>query len=173
MCTRCLVCSGSLAGALVIAITIWMTCAIVTSERTAPASWARCRSGSPAANRAARQLWKSGGVAFEIVEQLVGQRLLGRHVGDDAVEPAVQGLPRIAAVELRRRVADLGHLVDVERLEQRLARGEVAVERADADARAARDLLQRGALAALGEGLARGREHLLVVAARVGALGAR
>src|SRR3954465_12239332 len=75
-----------------------------------------------------------------------------------------------AGVERGGRAADLLDLVDVERLEQRLAVGEVAVQRADPDAGAARDLLQRRRLAALGEGLARGGEHLLVVAPGVGAL---
>ena len=48
---------------------------------------------------------------------------------------------------------------------------EVTVERADTDPGAARDLLQRGRLAARCERVASGREHLLVVAPRVGALG--
>ena len=61
-------------------------------------------------------------------------------------------------------------LVDVERLEQRLV--EVAVERADADPCAACYLLQRGGLTALGKRLARSREHLLVIAPRVGPAGA-
>src|SRR5205823_1610293 len=48
-----------------------------------------------------------------------------------------------------------------------------AVERADPDAGAAGDLLERRRLAAFGERLASSGEHLLVVAAGVGALRAR
>ena len=84
----------------------------------------------------------------------------------------VERLPRVVALVLRRRAADLLDLLEVEGLQQRLPVGEVAVERADPDAGAARDLLERRRLAALGERLARGREHLLVVAPRVRALGA-
>jgi hypothetical protein len=48
----------------------------------------------------------------------------------------------------------------------------VAVERADPDARAARDLLERRRFAALRERLSRSGQHLLVVAPRIRALGA-
>ena len=49
----------------------------------------------------------------------------------------------------------------------------MAVERADPDPGAAGDLLERRRLAPLRERLARGGEHLLVVALRVRALGTR
>src|SRR3954447_13939854 len=98
--------------------------------------------------------------------------MLRGHVPDEALEPGVEGVPRIGVVERGGRAADLLDLVDVERLDQSLPVREVAVERADPDARAARDLLERRRLTTLGERVARGREHLLVVAQRIRALGA-
>ena len=53
-----------------------------------------------------------------------------------------------------------------------LPRREVAVERADAELGAPRDVVERGVGAVLGERVASSGEELLVVAARVGALGA-
>jgi hypothetical protein len=78
-------------------------------------------------------------------------RLVGRQLGQQLVGGGAQ----------------LGDLVAVGRLDQGIARGEVAVERADADARALGDLLQRALGAALGEQLDRGREQLLAVAGGV------
>ena len=57
-----------------------------------------------------------------------------------------------------------------DRLDERVARREVPVERADADARAARDLLERGLDAPLGEHLAGRGDEQLVVAPRVAPL---
>src|ERR1019366_9648040 len=50
---------------------------------------------------------------------------------------------------------------------------EVAVQRADPDVRASRDLLQRRRGSVLGECVARGGDQLLVVSQRVGPLRAR
>src|SRR5204863_3245057 len=113
------------------------------------------------------------GVLVEVVEQLVGERLLGRDVSDEALKPALEGFPGVGGVELRGRAADLFDLIDIESLQQRLAIRKVAVERPDADVGAARDLLESRRLPALGERLASSREHLLVVTARIGALRAR
>ena len=73
----------------------------------------------------------------------------------------------------RGRLGDRDEVADAaleDGLDERVARREVAVERADADARAASDLLERRLDAALGEDLARRRDEQLVVAARVAPL---
>jgi hypothetical protein len=54
-----------------------------------------------------------------------------------------------------------------------LTAGEVAIERADPDLGASRDLLQRCGHAALSEGIAGGGEDLLMIAPGVGPHGAR
>src|SRR5947209_14347635 len=60
----------------------------------------------------------------------------------------------------------------IDRLEQGLTGGEMAVERADPDPGPASDLLQRGRGSPLGERIVRGHQHLVVVALGVRALGA-
>src|SRR4051795_3428164 len=194
----CSVWRGSPAGILAMPMTIWITSAMSTSRRTTPASWARSRSGSPPSESAggaggeergvlgALEEWLARfeergaagleelGVPVEVVEQLGCERPLGGEVRDEALEPPVQRLPGVGRVGLLGGGAtDLLDLLEVERLHERLPVGEVAVERADADPGAARDLLERGRLATFGERLARRREHLLVIAARVRAAGAR
>ena len=52
--------------------------------------------------------------------------------------------------------------------DERLLRREVAIQRADADAGAARDVLDLGVEPALGECRGRGRDDLLAIAAGVG-----
>ena len=76
---------------------------------------------------------EQGGVRVEMVGQLGGERPLGREVAHQALEPAVERLPRIEPVELLGRARQLLDLIDVERLYQCLAIREVAVERADPD----------------------------------------
>jgi len=69
------------------------------------------------------------------------------------VQPLRERLPRRQAGEVVRGAADRLDLVEVDGLEQVLARGEVAVQRADADLGAAGDVLERGGRAVLGEGV--------------------
>jgi hypothetical protein len=145
---------GSLVGTLAMPTTIWMTSPMLTSGRTTPASWARVSSGSPAVKSEVRQTWNSGASVLEVVQELVGERALRADVGDEALEPAVERLPRIAPSSSSAAATDLRDLVDVQRLQQRLAVGEVPVQRPDPDPGAARDLLERRRLAALGERLA-------------------
>ena len=59
-----------------------------------------------------------------------------------------------------------------QRVDELLLVGEAAVDRADADARAAGDLVERDRQPVLGERLARGREDALAVALGVAAQGA-
>jgi hypothetical protein len=75
----------------------------------------------------------------------------------------------LVAAKPTKRCLDL---VDVDRLEQVLARREMAVQRADPDLGAARDVLERGGGAVGGERLAGGCHELVVVAPGIGALGA-
>ena len=76
----------------------------------------------------------------------------------------------VQAFKLPRGAADPLDLLYVDGLEERLARREVAIQRADADVGASGDPLQRGVLPLRGEGLTGGSEQLVVVARRVGAL---
>ena len=86
------------------------------------------------------------------------------------MQPADERFPRRQLGELIGRAAQAFDLVDVDGLEQRLPVWEVAIERADTDLRAPRDLLERRRGPPFGEGLARGGDHLVVVAPRVCAL---
>src|SRR6185437_10498566 len=61
------------------------------------------------------------------------------------------------------------HLVAVGGAHQRLAAGEMAVQGADADAGAARNVLQRHVFALLGEGFGSGKKELVAIALRIGA----
>ena len=80
------------------------------------------------------------GVAVAVGEQLLGERLLGREIAGEAVQPGRERIEGLELGQIRGRLAERLDLVDVDRLEQLLSGREVAVERADADARAARDL---------------------------------
>src|SRR4051794_4982425 len=73
----------------------------------------------------------------------------------------------MAGEQLGSGGAQLLDLVAVCGLDERVARGEVAVERADPDAGAARDRVQRCIRAAVRERGDRRREQLLAVAARI------
>ncbi len=104
----------------------------------------------------------------------MGQRLLGGEVLDEAGAASRPAPPTAAA--RRGRSADRHSaldLVDVDRLEQRLPVGEVAIQRPDPHLRAPRDLLERRRGPPFRECIARGRDHLVVVAPRVRTLGAR
>src|SRR5437762_1388586 len=68
-----------------------------------------------------------------------------------------------------RQLDELLHLAAIDCLEQRLARREMAVKRADADPGAARHGLQAGLRAAGTEDRLRGLQQALAVANRVGA----
>ena len=88
-------------------------------------------------------------------EQLhpLGQRLVGREGGEQLVGALAEDVD----------------LVAVHRLDERLARGEVPVQRADADAGVAGDVLEGDLGAAGGEGGGGGVDQELAVAHRVGA----
>jgi hypothetical protein len=111
-------------------------------------------------------------IAVRQETHLVGQRALGRGVADELAQPGDEGVPGLEVAEVVGLAAHLLDLVDVDGLQERLARREVAVQRADADTCATRDVLQRGGRAVLGEDLAGGGQQVVVVAPGVGALGA-
>jgi hypothetical protein len=67
------------------------------------------------------------GILVEVVGELGGERALGADIRDEALEPAIERLPRVAAIELGGRAAHLLDLIYVESLEQRLPVGEVPV----------------------------------------------
>ena len=78
-----------------------------------------------------------------------GEALLAGDVGDEAPHPLGQRLVRRQRrAQLVGAVAEQVDVVPVDRLDQRVAVGVVPVERADADAGALGDLLQRGVDAA-------------------------
>ena len=145
----------------------------LASARTAPAAWARPSSSSPALEIATRQVRKTSASEPIVAEHLLRERALRGREADELAQPCDERVPGLQVGEVGGRAADGLDLVEVDGLEQVLARREVAVERADADLRAPRDVLERGRRAVLGEGLARRGDELLVVAARVRALGAR
>ena len=87
-----------------------------------------------------------------------------------AAASAVSASQGSSSRELARAARQRLDLVDVDGLHEVGARREVAVQRPDADAGAAGDVLERGRAVGLGERLARGGHELLVVAQRVGAL---
>ncbi len=75
---------------------------------------------------------------------------------------------------VKRRLDRVGETLEVllgERLDQRLLRREMAIDGADADARAAGDVLDLRLQADLGEGGGGGGDDLLAIAARIGAQG--
>ena len=76
----------------------------------------------------------------------------------------------LSSSHLRRTaLGEFGELQPEQLADQHVLRGEVAVERADANAGAPRDVLHLGLLTVLGERLASGIEDALAVAERVGA----
>ena len=163
--------AGSSAGIFAMPPTRRTTSSIVTSGRTMPgvlrAAQQRLAGGvehRPAAGEDRLALGVGDG------EQLVGERLLRRDVADEALQPGGQRLPGLELGELLGAARQRLDLVHVDRLHEVGARGEVPVQRADADAGAAGDVLERGRAVGLGERLACGGDQLLVVAQRVGAL---
>ena len=115
---------------------------------------------------------------------LLGTAAAGRRAQQDVLEQAVAGLDledpleqadeREPAVGLGRgRLGERHELAEPpleDGLHERVARREVPVERADADARAPGDLLERRLDAAFGEDLAGRGDEQLVIAPRVAAL---
>ena len=81
---------------------------------------------------------------LSVRRQLLGDRPLGRRVGHEAVQPRHQSVPGRQVGDVLGRLAHLLDLVDVHALEEVLAGGEVAVERADTHLGAAGDVFQRG-----------------------------
>ncbi len=84
------------------------------------------------------------GVAVDVGEQVLGEGALGGGEADELVQPAAQCLPGRQVFVALDGAADVLDALQIDGFEQVLASGEVAVERADADAGAARDLLEGG-----------------------------
>lgn len=104
----------------------------------------------------------------------VGEAPVGRLRGAQPGHVPDEALPGVGTGQRLLAEGELG--VDQLRddlVDQRLAGGEVVVERADADPGPAGDLLQRGVQAARGEDLAGGGRQPLAVAPRVAALCSR
>ena len=102
--------------------------------------------------------------------QRLGHAALGRHVVDEAVHPGAQRrVRRQVGAAVGDGVAEPGELVAVRRLDQRLAGGEVPVERADADAGVLGDRVERDVGAVLGERAHGDLEQPVAVALGVGA----
>ena len=127
----------------------------------APAS--RMRAAAPGQGRGPSSLRESR-------HQRLGQAPVLARVGDDrrAARPPVPCRARAASSSSRERASRSAHGVLEDRAQQGVPVGEVAVERADAHARPAGDVLQRGVGAVLGEGEAGLCEQAVVVAAGVG-----
>src|SRR5207302_11511472 len=108
--------------------------------------------------------------AGEIAHEGVFQHVVG---GLELQRPLEEEHERAPAVRLGRRgLGDGDQLAEAaleDRLDERFARAEVAVERADADPGPPRDLLERRLDASLGEDLARSRDEELVVPPRMAA----
>ena len=114
----------------------------LVSARTTWACWARW------------QQWLAGGherfaagleqrrSAVEVFEQFVREGLAGGQVADEAMRRGREGVPRREAFELGCGATQALDLVDVYRLQKRLAVGEVAVEGPDPHFGSSRDLLQ-------------------------------
>ena len=86
------------------------------------------------------------------------------------MQPLRQCIPRRQLREVVRRTRHRLDLVDVDRLEERLACREMPVERPDPDLRPFGNVFERRRRAVLGEDRARRRHELVVVPARIGAL---
>jgi hypothetical protein len=114
---------------------------------------------------------EDGGVALGDREELVGKRLLGGDVADEALQPRRQRLPGLELREFGGAARQRLDLVHVDGPHEVGPRREVPIQRADADAGTTGDVLERGRAVRLGERLARGGHQLLVVAERVGPLG--
>ena len=116
---------------------------------------------------------KTSASRVEVGEQLLGQRALGRDVADEAVQPGRQRLPRRQVGEV---VGRRGRSPRPRRRRRpRAGPGGVGKWRYSVPipTPARRAISSSDAVGAvLGERLARGREQLVVVAPRVGALGA-
>ena len=106
-------------------ITICNASSKVASGRTTPACWARSKQRLARLVDRRAAVGEERGVARHVREQLVGQRVLGREVADEAVQPAVERLPRRELGEVRGRPAQAVDLVEVDGLEQVLARGKL------------------------------------------------
>ena len=141
------------------------------SGRTTPAACARSISAFPAPASAVRQASRT----FESGAASSSASLSARFV---AAKPTYWCSQRESASHGGRPARSLRrprhrlHLVDVDRLEERLARREVPVERPDPHAGPLGHVLERRGRPDLGERRARGSDELVVVAARVGPLGA-
>ena len=153
-----------------IAICISGRSVISMSARTTPASLARCSTSatsgqiSTRAAAAARSAPRAPPSTISFSPRSSALQLLEAH------EQAGEALPRVGLVH--RGACGLRHLLDAlleQRVDQQLLVGEAAVDRPDADAGLARDVVVRAAQPALGEHDARRLEDALAVALGVAA----
>ncbi|GAA3164718.1 hypothetical protein GCM10020001_106990 [Nonomuraea salmonea] len=96
--------------------------------------------------------------------------MFGGDVVEEQAGPGAQrGQGRVGVEQAGHGVAQLGDLVAVDRLDEGLAGGEVAVEGGGADAGLPGDAFEVGVQALAGEDACRRLDDLVAVAARVGA----
>ena len=165
-CSRC---DGS-AVASDIPLRLSNTSSGATSERNTPASRPGLKQGRYGRGQPLPALRERVAAGGDERAQRVAHAALGRHVVDEAVHPGAQGLVgRQVAQQVVDRVAQPGELVAVRRVDQRLAGGEVAVQRADADAGLLRDRFERDVRTVLGQHADGDLEQPFPVALRVGA----
>ena len=129
------------------------TCSASTPSRSAPCCW-RCSTIRWVGRHQDAGLGgDGGGLVAHGAGDLGRTALVHADEGDVGLEPAEQELAR-RSLEGQRLVGRLGHPLDPRlhhRVEQRVAGGEVAVERARADARLLGDVVERRVVAALAE----------------------
>ena len=129
------------------------------SSRSAPCSRARSTSRFSSGRICAAALGDEAAAA-----RLAQERRPQRQVpGLELEHPLEEGGQPVPGVLGGRRLLgkrdDLADVLGVDRLDERLARGEVTVERADADPGTARDLLECAVGAVLGEDFAAGLDE--------------
>ena len=116
------------------------TSSACTSERRLPSSAPACSSSVDGADDAVASLAGLHGAGVEHRVQRLGHSALGGHEAGIAVHPAAQGgLGRVPLQQLFGRRGHFGELGAVDRLDERLPVGEMAVQRADPDTGVARD----------------------------------
>jgi hypothetical protein len=134
--------------------------------RTAPAA----RIAPPASSRCSVSVVLPASGWLMIANVRRRDHPLGRQVVDQLAEPRLERRQRRP---LRQQPVggrgELVHLAPVDRRQQRLAGREVAVQGADADLGAARDVLERRVGPSLGEGRLGGGDEVLAVPDGVGA----
>ena len=152
-----------------IAICISGRSVISTSWRTTPASLARSRIPGDDRHQQRSRRRRAVGAARTAEDDLLQAAILRLQLLHAHEQPR-EALPRV--VLIGRGTGGVRHLLDAlleQRVDQQLLVGEAAVDRPDADAGLARDVVVRAAQPALGEDDARGLEDALAVALGVAA----